>query len=319
MLFHLSEVEQLVRSDAMDHPEYFCFPINRNEEYSSFLIVTQKRTNTVLMMEERQWLTAIISYVAVCLENIHLVRKLTGKLLRLSAYVPDEQEANELNWFRKVTFELQELERKRIATDLHDTTMQDIYFLQKKLSDIFERLTINDEVQRRIDSMYEYMEIINMNLRQSFFELFPHLLIEIGLVRTMEKVVEKESIGSLFEIEYTWEGESYIENMDLETKRHVFRIFQELLNNAKKYSQATYVSFKIIGTPQCCRFFYRDDGVGFELKRAAAQEIVSSGMGLEHLKSRVHFLNGNIDINTAKGRGVTMDIWIPMKEGVEAV
>ena len=103
---NVTEVEQLVRSDAMDHPEYFCFPINRNEEYSSFLIVTQKRTNTVLMMEERQWLTAIISYVAVCLENIHLVRKLTGKLLRLSAYVPDEQEANELNWFRKVTFEL---------------------------------------------------------------------------------------------------------------------------------------------------------------------------------------------------------------------
>lgn len=314
----IAEAERLVHAEEKEHPEYACFPINRNETYASYLIVTQKRTNLMLVLEEKQWLSAIISYLAVCLENIHLVRKLTVKLEEFAAHVPNEEEAGDLNWFRKVTFELQEAERKRIATDLHDTTMQDIFFLKSKLALIFNGLPVDEITKRKIDSVYEYMEVINTNLRQSFFELFPHLLQEIGLIRTIEKVIEKEAIGCPFEIEFYNDGAERVERFDLETKRHLFRIVQELLNNAKKHSQATKVTFQLSDTNGAFELRYQDDGVGFVPKRAASQEIASSGRGLEQMRSRVFFLQGYIQVETGQGRGLQVSITIPMKEGLTA-
>lgn len=81
--------------------------------------------------EESEWLSLIISYLSVSLENLYLIRKLNMKLLELASELPNQEGSEEYVWFRKTMFDLQEKERTRIATDLHDTTMQDIFFVQR--------------------------------------------------------------------------------------------------------------------------------------------------------------------------------------------
>jgi two-component system sensor histidine kinase ComP len=312
-------IEQLVSNDTPEeHPELMCFEINRHEEYTSYLIMTRKKSNTRLGLEEVQWLNLIISYLAVSLENVYLIRKLTDKLNRLASQLPDEQEAQDFNWFRKLTFELQERERVRIATDLHDTTMQDLFFLKRKLAAIGEKYPLPADAKESIGSLIEYVEIINVNLRQSCFDLHPYLLQEIGLVRTIEKIIERESYSCPFQIRFDAVGANAIERKDLETKRHLFRIVQELLNNAKKHSEATLVSIRLTSSNGKFWLHYRDDGVGFDPDRLTAPDVGTSGVGMEQLRSRILHLQGHLELDAGRGTGVDLRISFPMKEGMTA-
>src|SRR5690606_27144315 len=134
-----------------------------------------------------------------------------------------------------ITFELQERERLRIATDIHDTTMQDLFFLKRRLTTLLGKYDWTPEDKEQIKSLIDYVEIINTNLRQNCFELHPFLLQEVGLVRTIRKVIEQEEPVCSFEIDFQVRNVELIESQSLDTRRHLFRMVQEFLNNAKKH------------------------------------------------------------------------------------
>jgi two-component system sensor histidine kinase ComP len=310
----LAAVEQMVSSGHWNYEEFSCFEINRHEEYTSYLIMTQKKTRTLLGLEERQWLNLIITYLTVSLENVHVIRKLTMKLQQLASQIPDEQAASEFNWFRKLMFELQEKERVRIATDLHDTTMQDLFFLKERLHAVLEKYAFSKEDVAQMVSIIEYIDVINSNLRQSCFELHPYLLKEIGLVPTIERLVDFEMAVSPFGIEFTSSQVSIIELWELDTKKHIFRMVQELINNAKKHSYASVIKIKLGTVSQSIQLDYEDDGVGFEPDSVIANEIGSSGVGIEQMKTRVLSLNGRYELVANKGEGMKFKATFPLKE-----
>ncbi len=314
-----SEVQQLINSSSLlDHPLYTCMVMNSHEEYTSYLIMTRKKTNTLLAKEEIQWLHLITSYLEVSLENVHLIRKLTARLQQLASELPHETAANDILWFRKVMFELQEEERIRIANDLHDTTMQDLFFLKRRISSLADKPTMHQEDQVQLKNMNNFVEMINASLRQSCFELNPHLLKEVGLIQTLKMYLEKESYTTPFELEFQAGHAAVIETKDLLTKRHIFRIVQELLNNAKKHSQASKVTFQIVEKDNYFCLIYEDDGVGFHDRDEVHLEIGASGMGIEQMRSRVLHVGGRFELNTQKGNGTKFIITIPTEEVISA-
>jgi two-component system, NarL family, sensor histidine kinase ComP len=309
------EVEQLLEAGVWDSLSYTCFEISRQEEYTSYLVMTRKKSQTVLGAEEIQWLNLIITYLAVSLENMQLIRKLNRKLQQLSSLLPEEEEAENLIWFRKLMFELQEKERIRIATDLHDTTMQDLFFLKGRLESIQDKYKHTREDAELLGSLMDYIDIINMNLRQSCFELHPYLLKEIGLVGTLNKLISTERSISSFQISFVTSEVSEIEGQDMETKRHLFRLVQELLNNAKKHSHASLIRISLYVHRGMVYLEYMDDGVGFELNRSVVREIGSSGIGMEQMKSRILSLGGRYELQTATGKGLVFAAHFPVREG----
>ncbi|MCY9667952.1 histidine kinase [Paenibacillus alginolyticus] len=314
-----SEVQQLVNSSSLlDHPLYTCMEMNSHEEYTSYLIMTRKKTNTILAKEEKQWLQLITTYLEVSLENVHLIRKLTARLHQFASQLPNENAAQDIQWFRKVMFELQEEERIRIASDLHDTTMQDLFFLKRRISTLADKSTIHQEDQVQLKNMNNFVDMINASLRQSCFELNPHLLKEVGLIQTLKMYLEKESYTTPFELEFQTGNTAVIETKDLHTKRHIFRIVQELLNNAKKHSQASKVKFHIVEKDFCFWLTYEDDGVGFHDRNEVHPKIGASGMGIEQMRSRVLHVGGRFELNTQKGNGTKFIITIPTEEVISA-
>jgi two-component system sensor histidine kinase ComP len=315
-----SAVKDMIGREAqLDHPDFISFEINKHEEYTSYLIMTHKRSNTLLVLEEVQWLGLIVSYLAVSLENVYLIRKLTDKMNRMSSQSMGEQDTQEMSWFRKLTFELQERERMRIAADMHDTTMQDLFHLKRKIAALGDKYALPAEAKENVRSLVEYVEIINVTLRQNCFDLHPYLLQEIGFIRTVEKIVERESYACPFEIRFEAAGAYAIERQQLETKRHLFRIVQELLNNARKHSEASVVSLRLSMSNGSFHLHYRDDGVGFEPERLQAMsDIRTSGVGMEQLRSRILHMHGHLELEAHKGEGVRMNISFPMKEGISA-
>ncbi|SEC48054.1 two-component system, NarL family, sensor histidine kinase ComP [Paenibacillus sp. GP183] len=310
-----SEIKSLLNSSSLfHHPLYTCIEINSHEDYTSYLIMTRKKTNTLLGKEELQWLNIMISYLAVSLENVHLIRKLTSRLQHLASHLPDEQAAQDIQWFRKLMFELQEEERRRIAADLHDTTMQDLFFLKRRFVSLLEKYVMSPEDKETLHNIINFVELINTSLRQSCFELNPYLLQEIGLIQTVQKLLEKERFDSAFTIEFTADRVTAIEHKDLITKRHIFRMVQELLNNAKKHSEASKVIFKMFMEDGFFLISYEDDGIGFAQKEDSLREIGASRIGLEQMRSRVLHLNGNMELNSQVNKGVRILISIPLKE-----
>ncbi|MDF2936580.1 MAG: hypothetical protein K0Q90_1953 [Paenibacillaceae bacterium] len=310
------DLESLLNDGSLlSNSQYTCLEISRTEESTNYLVMTRKRTNVLLNREEQQWLGLITSYLEVSLENIHLIRTLTNKLQDLSSRFSDDTSAAEFQWFRKVMFELQEEERIRIASDLHDTTMQDLFFLKRRFSALMEKYVMNQEDKEHLENILKFVDLINASLRQSCFELNPHLLREIGLVPTLRQYLEKEAYTAPFHIHFDpGSSTGRVELEPLPTKRHLLRIIQELLNNAKKHSQASKVSFKLGATPQEFQLVYEDDGVGLQSMGGNQPEIGGSGIGMEQMKGRVLLLQGSMELSNKPGSGIRIKISIPMRE-----
>lgn len=310
-----AEIKQLLQTSALsEHPLYTCIEIHRHEQYTSYLVITRNKANTLLGKEEIQWLHLITSYLEVSLENVHLIRKLTSKMQLLASQLPNEQSAQDIQWFRKVMFELQEEERLRIAADLHDTTMQDLFFLKRRFISLLDKYAMNKEDKEHLNNIVNFVEMINNSLRQSCFELNPFLLKEIGLIETVRSYLDKEAYHTPFVLKFREERASAIEAKDLTTKKHIFRIIQELLNNAKKHSQASHVTFTMTVADRAFVLTYEDDGVGFNSTEARRMEIGSSGMGVEQMKGRILHLNGQLQLDSREGEGTKLVVTIPIRE-----
>lgn len=311
--------ELLEAGTLLQDDRYTCKEISHTEESTSYLVMTRKRTNVLLSKEERHWLGLITSYLEVSMENVHLIRTLTNQLQDLSTKFSNSASAEEFQWFRKIMFELQEEERVRIASDLHDTTMQDLFFLKRRFASLMERFAMNPEEQQNLDNILKFVDLINASLRQSCFELNPHLLREIGLVRTLSQYLEKETYTSPFRIEF--EPEDGVERVEQETpvtKKHILRIVQELLNNAKKHSEASVVSFRFSVEAGSYLLVYEDDGVGIGSMEKESREIGGSGIGMEQMKGRIMLLQGSMEVTNLPQSGTKITISIPMQEEAEA-
>ena len=308
----LDEIEQTLAIDMLDEGKYSLFEINRHEEYTSFLITTKKKNNTKLGAEETQWLNLIISYLAVSLENLYLIRKLTMKMHELVSQIPNEQAGQDFVWLRKSLFELQERERFRIATDLHDTTMQDILLIKKRLISYLE----NNEDRQQLVSVVKHLELVNESLRKSCFELNPYLLQRIGLIKTIEAALDLDIGFNEFETFFTTEGTEAIEVLDIEIKKHMFRMIQELIQNARKHAKATQVSIKLAVMEEYLCLFYNDNGVGVNIQALKddnrLRSVANLGLGLEQIKSRIVHLNGHIEMESQQGKGFKLTVRIPL-------
>jgi|GEM_PF-2832507 len=238
-------------------------------------------------------------------------QSLTAGLQQLTDRFPGEQTAQEMQGLQKIRLEVQEEERRRIAADLHDTTMQDLFFLKRKLAAVLDNYMVSREDEKQLKRLIHLVELINVGLRQTCFELDPYLLQEIGFVNTLSMYLDQERGDSLFHIEFAAEETVALEAQDVHTKRHLFRVVQELLNNAKKHSQASKVTFHLTESEGWVRLIYEDNGIGFEEKQMV-REIGLSGQGLEQLKARISQLNGQIRLETGKGEGVKLMIMIPV-------
>lgn len=302
---------RLIEGKRAEDSEYVCFEITRQEDYTAYLSVSPKRSGTMLGHEEMHWLQLILTYLAVSLENVQLIRKLDNKIETLSSVVPKEEEAGNLQWFRKLMFGLQEKERVRIAMDIHDSTMQDLFFLKRRLEAVQDEHMLTTEGTKALGQAARYIDMINAGLRQSCFELHPYLLRDIGLVATLGKLLQMERTTSDFRIDFSTTDIPPIEEVDMEVKQHVFRMVQELLNNAKKYSRASVVCISLQLQPGSLQVDYADDGVGFEEKRPVVREIGSSGRGIEQMKSRVLSMNGSCELSTSPGKGMTFRARFP--------
>ena len=198
----------------------------------------------------------------------------------------------------------QELERERLARELHDETGQaltSILLGLKELEDAGSAADVTSATAR----LRELVVTTLQDVRRLAVELRPKALDDFGLVPALERLVEtfQEQTG----IEVIMEPQLGQERLPSEIETALYRIIQEALTNVVKHAQASRVSIVLSRRVNTVSAVFEDDGRGFSV-----DETRDGGLGLLGMKERLSLLDGRLQIESSSDGGTTLVAEVPV-------
>ncbi len=202
----------------------------------------------------------------------------------------------------------QDVERKRIAQDIHDSLGSILSAAKLKLSSLVENKQLMPPEQReKYQASLDLLDEASSELRNISHNIMPATLSKLGLQAALQNLIDKIQAHSNAYITFTSHG--FEERIEEATEISIYRIILELLNNIIKHAAAKKVTIQLIKYPAYINLVIEDDGNGFDYNRAIDEK---KGIGLGNILSRVDYLNGSIDVDSAAGKGTTVIIEIPV-------
>ncbi len=205
----------------------------------------------------------------------------------------------------------QEFERRRIARDLHDQLGQPVTALRLKIASLAEFSADNADISTRVERLQEISERLDSEVSFLAWELRPTALDDLGLVEAVGAFVDEWSRHYEIAAEFHSSGLSN-ERLELETETHLYRITQEALNNILKHAKAKNVTVLLEKRDSTVTLIIEDDGAGFDPAKNVDKGEVSKGLGLVGMGERAALIGGNVEIESARGKGVTIYVRIPV-------
>jgi two-component system, NarL family, sensor histidine kinase DevS len=196
----------------------------------------------------------------------------------------------------------QELERQRLARELHDETGQALTSILLGLKSVEDAKSAT-EASAAAAELRELVVTTLQDVRRLAVELRPKALDDFGLVSALERLVEtfSEQTGIQVDLEPRL-GEERL-SPDVETT--LYRITQEALTNVVKHAQAKRVSIVLTRRSGSVAAVIEDDGRGF----SAGSE--GNGLGLLGMRERITLVGGRLDVESSPGSGTTLSIEVP--------
>jgi signal transduction histidine kinase len=199
----------------------------------------------------------------------------------------------------------QELERTRLARELHDETGQALTSILLGLRRVEDA---EDHESARAAARELRPQIVDtlQNVRRLAVELRPTALDDFGLVPALERLTESfaEASGIVVDLEAST-GE---ERMPTEIETALYRIVQEALTNVAKHASASHVSVVVSRRDGAVTALVEDDGRGFGATGGRAE-----GLGLVGMKERVGLLGGRLAVESTEGSGTTIVAEVPVR------
>ena len=208
--------------------------------------------------------------------------------------------------------EAQENERQHLARQMHDGPAQSLTNLILQ-AEICERLFDTDKERARAELAALKTAVNNtfQKTRDFIFELRPMMLDDLGLVPTLKRYVEGFAENSGIPTNLSISGKE--RRMPPYTEVTVFRVVQELLNNARQHAQPTRIQVNLDIEPKVVRSVVEDDGIGFDVTEAMASTRQQKTLGIATLQERVEMLGGQLAFESGVGRGTKVTLEIPVE------
>jgi two-component system NarL family sensor kinase len=197
----------------------------------------------------------------------------------------------------------QELERKKIASFLHDNISSLLSSAGLHLN-VFT--SINKAQPEEINKTKEILEEAHNQIRNLSHELMPSLLVRFGLLYALEDLCEKTSNSR---IKISFNSSISIKkryNEDFEMK--LYFIIAELLNNIIKHSGATSADVTIKEVENKLFIVVSDNGNGFMNNRLE----ITEGFGINQIRARINNMKGEFIINSTLNKGTIVNLKIPI-------
>lgn len=199
--------------------------------------------------------------------------------------------------------EAQERERRRIADDVHDDSVQVLSAVLLGLHQIRSHVA-SPQAIALVDRLEEDVQLATRRLRWLIFDLQPRMLESDGLVAALRSYLAVLSEETGISVELV--AEALEAEPPSRTKTILYRIIQEALANARKHSRARRVRVSIASEDGGFVTTVADDGVG--LDRAAKAGAMHVGLGV--MRERAEMAGGWFELDAA-GAGTTIRFWVP--------
>jgi signal transduction histidine kinase len=196
----------------------------------------------------------------------------------------------------------QETERSRIAKDLHDGLGGMLSGTKLSFINMKENLVLTPENAILFDKSLTMLDNTIGDLRKVAQNLMPEALVKFGLNEAIRDFCD--SIKDSFDVNIQYQQMGEERKIDGTPAIFIYRIIQELVNNALKHAAAKQIFVQLTTGAGKVAIAVEDDGKGFSMNDAAN----SKGAGLSNIKYRVQYFNGTIDIVTAPGNGTSVTI-----------
>lgn len=193
----------------------------------------------------------------------------------------------------------QELERQRLARELHDETGQALTSILLGLKQLEGK-----ESPEALEGLRELVVATLRDVRRLAVELRPKVLDDFGLVPALERLTHgfAEQTG----IKVDLEAGSITQRLPVEVETAIYRIVQESLTNVVKHARAQRVSVLLTRANGRIKAVIEDDGNGFEPSAADA-----GGIGLIGMRERIELLDGSLAVESSPTSGTTVAVEVP--------
>jgi signal transduction histidine kinase len=200
--------------------------------------------------------------------------------------------------------ETQELERRRLARELHDETGQALTSILLGLKALEER-TEDASASASIEELREIVVSTLQDVRRLAVELRPSALDDFGLVAALERLAESFAEQSGISVDF--QAALADERLPEEAETALYRIVQESLTNVVKHARARRVSILLTRKDGAVKAVVEDDGQGFD------PEAPGDGFGLVGMQERLALLGGRLEIESTPEAGTTVAAEVPVR------
>lgn len=198
----------------------------------------------------------------------------------------------------------QELERRRLARELHDETGQALTSILLGLRPLEEALA-DHPARAALAELREHVVLALQDVRRLAVELRPKVLDDFGLVAALERLAETFAEQTGIDVDFhSALGEARLSS---EVETALFRVVQEALTNIVKHARATRISISVARRDSTVAAVIEDDGSGFDLATAR-----SGGIGLVGMRERLALLDGRLAIESSEQAGTTIVAEVPL-------
>lgn len=284
------------------------FPVGISESLTMLIYLESKFKESNYSDENVRWVRIISSQGGIILENARIYEKSLALNDEIQQEVKKKQELMSLleqqkNTHFKDLFKVQEHERERIAGDLHDSLGSQLSTIKIRLANLLDNSGEGNFLKEGNETLNKLDEAIT-EVRRIAHHMSPVSLKRFGLSSALQSLIEdiNESTKIRAELQVLGLEDRLEEQFELT----VYRICQELIQNAIKHSQANHLRLQLINHEDFLNITVEDNGIGIQKER------IHWGMGLLGIETKVQMLNGTFEIESQPNQGCLLVIDFPM-------
>lgn len=237
-------------------------------------------------------ISALVRETSIAMENTRLLETLA-------------QKEKILQQLLRKSISSQEDERKRVASEIHDGSIQAMLGIWYRLQNFTNTSLSMEEIKHEMAKIKDLMEQQISDIRKIVYNLRPVVLDTYGLGPAIRMLLNTLQEESKISFELALEGPNQRLPSDFELT--LYRIMQELLANVLKHSQATKAQVILINGQEKTILVIKDNGVGFDVSRPARDRKYGN-LGLASIQERILLLGGTCKVESRLGWGTTVTI-----------
>ena len=241
---------------------------------------------------------------------IGLIRDITERVRAVEAL---EDKSRQLRSLSRRVLEAQELERRRVAHELHDELGQSLTAIKINLQ-ARERFKDRSATELNAENL-RIVEDALQHVRRLAVALRPSVLDDLGLIPALRGIAEQTSARGGFEIHFQPSLPPGRLPPDVETA--CFRIVQEALTNITRHARAHRVDIDLFLDGEGLVLGIHDDGSGFDVAAVRERAAAGDSIGLLGMKERAILLGGQLDVESIPGMGSSVRMRCPLPEPEE--